>query len=112
MLLDVWREACRQLNLSESIVRLGELIRRTVPVDVVMVRRIALDEGVIETVALTVCGAAPIPRHARIDIQADDQARVEAWLREGAVIQSAARDRSPLLQVLAPKDVAGRLMAL
>ena len=112
MLLEFWREACKQLDLGESIVRLGELARRMVPVDVVIVRRLSIEEGLIETVALTVCGSAPIPRHARTELRADDVARIASWLDEGSVLRGSRRDRSPLLLALVPKDVAGQVMVV
>ncbi|HEX7069739.1 MAG TPA: hypothetical protein VF190_02990, partial [Rhodothermales bacterium] len=112
ILLEVWREACRQLDLGESIVRLGVLIKRRVPVDLVLVRLISIDEGLIETVGLTVCGHAPIPRHARLELRPDDQDRVASWIREGQTLRSSGRERSPLLQALTPKDVTGQVIAI
>ena len=56
LLLDVWREACRHIEIAEATLRIAPLLRTHMPVDLVLVRRIDVQRSCIETVGM---GAPP-----------------------------------------------------
>ena len=56
LLLDVWREVCRHIEIGESVARVAPILVRRLPVDLVLVRRIDFQRGSLETVATGVCG--------------------------------------------------------
>lgn len=107
----IWREACRHIELGESIVRLANLVRRRVPADLVMVRRITVEEASIETVAVGSCGGVPVPRHARVTCPPAEMDRVTTWCREAAILRSGVKAHGALLKTLVPRDMRGRVMA-
>ena len=55
LLLNVWREACRHLELAESVERIALLLADHVPADYLVVRQIDLTRGGLETVAVGRC---------------------------------------------------------
>ena len=40
LLLDVWREVCRHIEIGESIERLGPILVRRLPIDTIVIRRL------------------------------------------------------------------------
>lgn len=111
LLLNFWREACRHIELSESIARLTELVRRKIPVELVLVRRFSARNAVVETVAVGQHGGVPIPRQARTECTQDDVDRITEWSREGNVLRSENRERFPVLKTIIPADLRGSVMA-
>jgi transcriptional regulator with GAF, ATPase, and Fis domain len=59
VLLNVWQEACRHIEINEMVQKIAPLLRNDIPVDQVMIRRIDSNEGFLDTVALGFTG----PRH-------------------------------------------------
>jgi hydrogenase-4 transcriptional activator len=51
LLLDIWREVGRHIEIGEAVQRCTPLLARRVPVDQVLVRRLDLAHGSVETVA-------------------------------------------------------------
>lgn len=111
LLLQLWREACRNPDLGVSIVRLAALVRRAVPADVVLVRHYTPDESLIETVAVGTTSDVPVPRNARHDCSGSEAAMVAEWLRNGSIACGPGSHRPPLLRALVPDDLRGRVMA-
>ena len=56
LLLDVWREVCRHIEIGESIERLGPILVRRLPIDTIVVRRLEPARPCVETVATGRCG--------------------------------------------------------
>ena len=111
LLLNLWREACRHIELNESIVRMTELVNRRIPVDLVLIRRISLEESLVETIAVGQVNGVPVPRQSRFECTEEDCGRLTEWLRKGHILLSTNRDRSPLLKALVPADVRSIIMA-
>lgn len=107
LLLNVWREVCRQVELAESISRLAVLVRREIPADIVGVRRLVPDETLVETVALGSSGEMPLPRQARTVCGEGDVDRAMAWARRGQILEGSTRDAGSLFRLLAPLDMRG-----
>ena len=110
LLLNIWREACRHMELGESIVRLSALVRQRVPADLVLLRRIVPDESLVETVAMGSSGDMPVPQHARAECTPSEIHHIISWCRQESILRSVTKERSPLLKSLVPQDVRGSLM--
>jgi hydrogenase-4 transcriptional activator len=53
LLLDVWREACRHIEIAEATDLITPLLLRQLPLDQLLLRIVELDRGTVDTVAAT-----------------------------------------------------------
>lgn len=101
LLLDVWREACRSIELAESVTRIAPQLLRRFPVDLVLVRRLLPGRQQIETAAVGQCGKMAPPIHARDRCTPEQWESILHWCRTGQVLRSMAdkmhRDQPALL---------------
>jgi hydrogenase-4 transcriptional activator len=105
LLLSVWREAARHIDLAQSLQRIAPLVRRRMPVDAMHIRRLDLPRSSVETIAAD-AGAAPFDSVRTILTESQFQQLI-AWCRRGEVRRISARSRKePLAQVL-PDGAAG-----
>src|SRR5262245_39273339 len=109
LLLEVWREVCRHLEIDESLERLAPILAQTLPVRRVLVRRVEAESRRLITVA---CGGAALASGgARRELAVDELARVGEWLRAGRVQSWAGGARDALRELLAPAEMAGAIVA-
>jgi hydrogenase-4 transcriptional activator len=107
LLLRVWREACRHIEIDQSIERIAQQLAERVPADVMLVRRLDPARGVLETVATGWCqpaagGLRSQPtRNACTVGQLDELLR---WIRSGELRRGNAGDEG-LGRVLLPPGV-------
>jgi hypothetical protein len=106
LLLDVWREACRHSDISESVERIARLLTQRLPADVLLVRRLDLGKKRLETLATGLCRGARAPRQARTSVSPADIPDVLSWLRaaEPAVGKVSDRPLSLLVSEEGPAD--------
>jgi transcriptional regulator with GAF, ATPase, and Fis domain len=103
VLLEVWREACRHIELPESLDRSAAILRRRLPLDAIWIRRIDVAAGELETAAIARSGGAESPAPGRVDLAARDLERLLAWCRRGQVAHlPVARIQDRLPGLLAP----------
>ena len=55
LLLGVWREACRHIDIDQSAERIAHLLANHIPADLLIVRRIDAGRHLLETVASGAC---------------------------------------------------------
>jgi hydrogenase-4 transcriptional activator len=111
LLLNVWREACRHIDIVESVARMAPILARRLPVALVVVRRLDLQHSYLETVATGVClSSAEAPGSVRTDCRPEDVEQILSWFREGNVIRSHSRDIDDRMPCLVPEDVEGNLL--
>jgi len=110
VLLDVWREACKHIEIGESVSRIGPVLTRRVPVDLVLVRRLDAPRSAVETVAAGVCGTAAAPEQTRNECSPDEFRRLLAWCREGKVLRDDATTIRQIHPALLPAGVEGQVM--
>jgi transcriptional regulator with GAF, ATPase, and Fis domain len=103
LLLEVWREACRHIELPDSLERSAALLRRRLPLDAIWIRRIDLAGGFLETAAIARSSSGESPAPGRIDLAPRDLERLLAWCRRGQIAHlPAARLEDRLPGLLAP----------
>ena len=83
VLLGVWQEACRHIEISESTANIAAMLVRHVPVEQVLVRRIDRVRSGLETVAIGLSRRRPAD--ARVDCSAAELESLLAWCRRGRV---------------------------
>jgi len=106
LLLDVWREACRHIEIGEFVARIAPRLAQRIPFQLLAVRRVELDRLRLETLA-TGTGAQPhggLPR-ARTECSAHELEQVLTWCRSGKILQAAAGERTALLRLLCPPEL-------
>jgi hydrogenase-4 transcriptional activator len=103
VLVDVWREACRHIDIHESTHAIGKILGKWGPIGQLLVRRIELSRNGLETVAV----GTPVPDdllpEARTECDAGQLKRLLAWCRTREVLHQdgtpASRD---LLATIVP----------
>lgn len=113
LLLDVWREVSRHLEMGESVEALTPRIAAYLPLDWLVVRNVSPDHTRLDTVG-TGGEASNQPLRARTEVPPGVRESLRAFLDAGGVRSWAAADWDPLAQVLAPLGgalVAGPLTA-
>jgi hydrogenase-4 transcriptional activator len=111
LLLDMWREVCRHIEIGESVARLAPILVRRLPVELILVRRLEWQRGSIETVATGVCRGTPPGLRPKNECSSDVLEAIRAWAEQNQVIAlpaELARDRLP---GILPEGVEGEVLA-
>jgi transcriptional regulator with GAF, ATPase, and Fis domain len=85
LLLSVWQEACRHIDISQSTTNIASLLLPHIPVEQVLVRRIDAIRPCLETVAVGLAGREPDLADARTDCSAAEIQSLLAWCRQKKV---------------------------
>lgn len=112
LLLDVWREACRHIDIAEAVDRIAPLIARRLALDMVQIRRIDPVRRRLETVASgTVRAGVALPL-GRSECTAELMDDIVAWCRRGRVLaRRAAGTPDALAAALIPGELPGMVLA-
>jgi transcriptional regulator with GAF, ATPase, and Fis domain len=106
LLLDVWREIGRHIEIGEAVERCAPLLARRLPADRILVRRLDPGRTQVETVA-----AAPQCDHTRESLSRAEFQELSVWCRRGRPTHAAAASLSRRLPGLLPAGVEGRVLA-
>jgi hydrogenase-4 transcriptional activator len=90
-LLDAWREAGRHLAIDAAVAQVAPLLARSLPFDLLLVRRLDAGRSCLETVAASACRGGEVPDATRSEIDAPQLEALAAWLRQGRVLHRRAR---------------------
>ena len=115
LLLDVWREVCRHIEIGQSIERLGPILLRRLPVDAIVIRRLDPGRSFIETVARGQCrpsaSGLSMPGTVRTNLTSAEMEQLVDWCGRGKVLRGADRTFRQRLPGLLPEGVAGQVLA-
>jgi transcriptional regulator with GAF, ATPase, and Fis domain len=111
LLLDVWREACRHIEIADAVARIAPLLLRRLPAHGLLVRRLDLPRSCLETVATALFPAGVAPGQARKDCPLRDLERLLVWCRQGKAVRQPARATADSLPGLLPPGVGGDVLA-
>jgi len=84
ILLDVWREACRHIEISASCANIAGLLVNHMPIEQLLVRRIEPDRPGLDTLAVGLADAGGALHEARTACSPEAMHALLAWAREGA----------------------------
>jgi transcriptional regulator with GAF, ATPase, and Fis domain len=91
LLLEVWREAGRHLEIGESVERLAPILAQRLPLGLILVRHLDMKRDFVETVASGLAAS----RHATLPLRSPcggpDMERLFLWCRTRKVLRSPAR---------------------
>ncbi len=92
LLLDVWREVGRHLDVHESLALIGPLVERVIPLATIALRHVDVAGGRVDTLA-----AYPADGHAwRTTLQSGETESVLQWLSVGGVSVLVPGDPGPV----------------
>jgi len=111
LLLEIWRESCRHIEIKQSVNQLVALLCQVMPVEMLVLRRFDFSAKAIDTVAVGQQRPGPEPADQQMKFTPDRWSRLIAWGAEGKLLQSAGIRRSGELALLSPKDLGGDLLA-
>jgi len=111
ILQDVWREACRHIEIGESIGRIAPVLVQRMPLDLMLVRRIDLERSCVETLATGVAGRHRPPGSARSDCSAEALERLLQWCRRGEVVRGDVQEVQQKCEALVPEGLTGDVLA-
>ncbi|HTU94027.1 MAG TPA: sigma 54-interacting transcriptional regulator, partial [Gemmataceae bacterium] len=111
LLLAVWREVCRHLNIGESVERIAPHLARRMPLEFVLVRHLDVQRSLIETASSW--SRLPSEPHPppRSDGPAVDMNRLLAWCMQGRVLHEQAEAAHEQLPGLVPSGLRGDILA-
>src|SRR5690606_32480351 len=111
ILLDRWPEACRPIELGEAMPRLAARVRRRLPADLLLIRRVDASTETVDTVAASASERLPLPRQARSQFDAHDAERLLHWAQTGKPARLKATERGHPLAALVPESIRGSVAA-
>src|SRR5438067_2338082 len=111
LLLQVWREVCRHIEIGESVDRLAPTLAKHVPADFLVVRYIELARSALETVAIGNCRASDVSLRPRSDCTPAALERITHWCRLQQVLRAAAQTINETLTALLPAGLEGDVLA-
>jgi hydrogenase-4 transcriptional activator len=111
VLSDVWREACRHIQIRESVDAIAGILSPHLPLGALIVRRIDPAARTIDTVATAATAGEGATNAVATTVDASAWRRIEKWLREGGVIRGLAAEDDPRLEAVVPDGAHGSVMA-
>jgi formate hydrogenlyase transcriptional activator len=111
VLLDVWREAGRHIEIRESAQNIAHQLGEHLPVAFLVVRRLDAIHHALETIAIGSAAEGPVPPLSKTMLPTAKLRRLNAWGREGTVLRGATGERGGDLPLLVPADFSGDVMA-
>jgi hydrogenase-4 transcriptional activator len=111
VLLDVWREAGRHIEIRESAGNFARLLVEHLPLAYLLVRRLDSTHQTIETIAVGQAENASLASPSKTLLTSSRLRRLTAWGREGTVLHGPAGKRSGDLEAIVPAEVAGEVLA-
>ena len=85
LLLAVWQEACRHIEIKESTATIARMLTDTMPIDVVLIREVDIQRSRIDTVAAGIAGHRSGVASAATEASPAQITRLLAWCRRGNV---------------------------
>ena len=111
VLLNVWRAACRHIEITQSTETIAAMLVRNMPVDQVLVRRIDRARSCLETVAVGLPSADhPLPE-ARTECNDSQMKRLLAWCRRGELAHRGGGPGEGELKIAVPAGIEGDVLA-
>lgn len=111
LLLDVWREACRHIEIAEAIDLIVPLLVRQLPLDRLLVRTIDLERASLSTMAATSKDPSRSPPHVRTECSIDTVDQLMQWCRRGKILRSKTHALRGCFANLISADTVGEILA-
>ncbi len=111
LLLSVWREACRHIEIAEAIDLITPLVLDQLPLDQLLLRVIEVDRGAVDTVAATSREDKPPAARLRTQLKPEGIERLLGWCRRGQIICDSAESVQRRFPGLISESTVGQVLA-
>jgi len=91
VLLNVWQEACRHIEISESTETISAILAKRMPIRQILVRRLDCQHGCLETVAVGLQASEHLRLDARTECSPSQIERLLSWCKRGEVTKLGRR---------------------
>ena len=102
LLLDVWREACRHVEMGEFVARIAPRLAAVIPFDLLLVRRMELEHLRIDTCAGSGREGCELPDRTRTECAAERMDELLQWCRGKEILRGTVGGGERLLDTLVP----------
>ena len=109
-ILSVWREACRRIEIDESVDRIARLLPSQLPADAMLVKAFNVQHHRVETAAIGLCRPGPAIPRATSEVTAEDFNDLLSWCRSGSVLHQRDAERDGVMKLLTP-SIPGEWLA-
>src|SRR4051812_39914793 len=106
-LLDIWREACRHIEIAEAIDLITPLVLRRSPLDELFLRVVEVDRSAVNTVAAAARNHGALPEHPRNSCKPEQLEALLRWCRHGEIVCASAEKLYRRLPGLLPPGLKG-----
>lgn len=111
LLFDIWREACRHIELAESVDAIAALLAPRIPIDQLLIQRIDPDRLRVETLAVGFPGPVSRTTARQPQWSAERMKALLRWCARGHVALRAAGEQAAALPSEAvPPDLDGDVL--
>ncbi len=110
VMLEVWREACRHIEISESTRTIARQLARQLPLEQVIVRRIDRESASMLTVAAAPVDANLPIKENRREFSPQEFGRLQSWAGSGRLLRRGKRLTGALGLVI-PPDIEADVLA-
>jgi hydrogenase-4 transcriptional activator len=111
ILLDVWREACRHIEIADATDRITPLILRQLPLDQLVLRVIDLERSAVDTVAASSRDHSRPMLRLRTECTPDAIDGLLQWCLRGELVHQQAEALRDSLAGLVPEGTVGEVLA-
>jgi transcriptional regulator with GAF, ATPase, and Fis domain len=109
LLLNVWREACRHIDITESAATIAGMLREKMPLQCLLVRRLSLPHSSLETIAWGAVGSFTPPPAESVLSPAKFK-RLLQWAKQGKVEHSQGSRRISEIALVTPEETSGDVL--
>src|SRR4029079_3104349 len=111
VLLAVWSEAGRHIEIRESAANIARLLAEHLPLAQLLVRRFDATHNAVETIAVGQVDHSAQPSMGKTILTGARFKRLIAWGREGTVLQSESGTKNGDLAMMVPAEVTSEVLA-
>ncbi|MCY2996287.1 MAG: sigma-54 dependent transcriptional regulator [Planctomycetota bacterium] len=110
VLLSVWREACRHIEIRESTASIAALLAEHLPIGCLLVRRVDVQHNWLDTVALGQTDGGSLPTTSRTTCTPEQVKRFGVWAEEHHILQRRRFEVNGDLAEFVPPEFGGEAL--
>ncbi len=110
LLLDVWREACRHIELQEATTNIVTMLARPLPLAAVIVRRLTANPRTVTTVVQAAVAGYPLPSSHSQSLSPTLWKHTQAWSKQWQVTVRPKGTKPRNLKPLVPEEISEELL--
>lgn len=110
VIAEVWREACRHIEIATSADTIASVVASVMPARVLIVSRLADDLSSVDVLAVGAGRGSLRLKGSPREIDAATRLRLGEWLRDGLVTEATSRGGDDWLRACLPESLEGAVL--